>query len=130
MDYTSSIVSAITMPIIIFVYWYLSKKNKELPLEHNGIKILSVHKFFFYFGVVIPLFGFTFLIVPLTLINDPEFWITIVIAYPIGLLFVASGLFYFLEYRNARIEYDETKISLTNFNKKEKHIVIKEIKTV
>jgi len=130
MDYTTSIVSAITMPIIIFVYWYLSKKNKELPLEHDGIKTLSVHKFFFYFGIIIPLFGFAFLIVPLTLINDPEFWLTLAITYPMGLIFVACGLFYFFEYRNARIEYDETKISFTNFNKKKIHVVIKEIKTV
>jgi hypothetical protein len=130
MDYTTLIISAITMPIIIALYWYLSKKNKEAPSEQNGIKILSVHKFFFYFGIIIPLLGFALLISPLTLINDPEFLMIIMMIYPIGLLLVASGLFYFVEYKNARIEYDETKISITNFNKKVTQIDIMEIKTV
>ena len=61
------------MPIIIALYWYLAKKNKEAPLEKNGLKTLSVHKFFFYFGIIIPLLGFVLLIAPLALINDPEF---------------------------------------------------------
>jgi hypothetical protein len=130
MDYTTLLITAITIPTIIFMYWYLSKKNIEIPSEKNGIKTLSVHKFFFYFGILIPLFGFTLLIVPLTLITDPDFFMIIAMIYPIGLIFITSGLFYFLEYRHARIEYDESTISITNFNKKITHIEIKEIKII
>lgn len=127
MDYTTSIITGITIPIILAIYWYLSKKNKETPLERNGIKTLSIHKFFFYFGIIIPLLGFALLIGPLTLINEPEFFLTISIIYPIGILFIASGIFYFVEYKNARIEFDKTIISITNFKKKTTQIDIKEI---
>ena len=130
MDYTSSIITGITMLVIILIYWYLSKRNTEVPLEKSGIKTLLIHKFFFYFGSIISLIGFTLLIGPLSLINDPEFLNIIIMMYPIGLLLIPSGIFYFIECKNARIDFNEITISITNFKKNVTHIKIKDIKKI
>lgn len=130
MDYTSAIITSITLPVIFFVYRYLSKTNQDTPTESNGVKRLSIHKFFFYFGITISIFGVFLLFALLYLINDDEFITIVLMILPVAMLFLSSGLFYYYEYKNAFIEFDNRKVSITNFRKNVTVLKMDEINSV
>ncbi len=116
MEYTTEIVTGITALFIILFYAVITKGNKTaLTFLKEGNKELKVHKLMHYLGLAAIIFAFTLLAIPFFLIDEQGFLILLAIISILAIGIGLAGMYLVVEYKNARVIYNDEEIQIVNY---------------